>query len=272
MSYFQLVRDQSFPKRTLGRRPLGRCSGSLPTVLWLAAARSPATGHLAAQEWRRVADDRALRARYVRAQVPATPAGKVLGHADYGTTLKVYAHLDPKRAKAAAGRIDAALGRTLPALEDIATERANRVQKRVQSPPTTMTGGSFTLDFGDVPARAACKPSSVPRRTATTVIHLDRRSPDGSCSRPEGWAARLSPRRTGVAPSYLALLRVEFAAFHSGPEGPASSLWHWSSPLGGRALPATLRCGARTFLTPAGCPANARPSSRLAGPRIVGHG
>lgn len=46
---------------------------------------------------------------------------KVLGHADYGTTLKVYAHLDPKRAKAAAGRIDAALGRTLPALEELAT-------------------------------------------------------------------------------------------------------------------------------------------------------
>jgi integrase len=45
---------------------------------------------------------------------------KVLGHSDYGTTLKVYAHLDPKRAKAAAGRIDAALGRTLPDVEDIA--------------------------------------------------------------------------------------------------------------------------------------------------------
>ena len=45
---------------------------------------------------------------------------------------------------------------------------------------------------------------------------------------------------------------------------PASSLWHWSSPHGGRALPATLRCGARTFLTPTGCPARARPSDRLA--------
>ena len=56
-----------------------------------------------------------------------------------------------------------------------------------------------------------------------------------------------------VAPSYLALLRVEFAAFHSAadPEGPlaASSLWHWSSSHDGRALPATLRWGARTFLT-----------------------
>src|SRR5688572_26240368 len=63
--------------------------------------------------------------------------------------------------------------------------------------------------------------------------------------------------RTGfparVAPSYSALLRVEFAAFHSAgrPESrsAASSLWHWSSSHDGRALPATLRWGARTFLT-----------------------
>ena len=53
------------------------------------------------------------------------------------------------------------------------------------------------------------------------------------------------------------------------PRGPASSLWHWSSPHGGRALPATLRWGARTFLTPHGCPSDARPSGRLAGSRIV---
>jgi integrase len=46
---------------------------------------------------------------------------KVLGHADYGTTLKVYAHLDSKRARAAASRIDAALGRTLPDLDEVAT-------------------------------------------------------------------------------------------------------------------------------------------------------
>jgi hypothetical protein len=46
---------------------------------------------------------------------------KVLGHSDYGSTLKVCAHLDPKRARAAANRIDAALGRTHPELEDIAT-------------------------------------------------------------------------------------------------------------------------------------------------------
>ena len=52
--------------------------------------------------------------------------------------------------------------------------------------------------------------------------------------------------RTGcparVAPSYLALLRVELARF-TRPAGrcrpPAgSSLWRWSSPHGGRVLPA----------------------------------
>src|SRR4029078_2161739 len=38
--------------------------------------------------------------------------------------------------------------------------------------------------------------------------------------------------------------------FHSDPPSLAvgSSLWRWSSPLGGRELPATLRRGARTFL------------------------
>jgi integrase len=37
---------------------------------------------------------------------------RVLGHADLNTTLRVYAHLDPNRAQAAASRIDAALART----------------------------------------------------------------------------------------------------------------------------------------------------------------
>ena len=76
------------------------------------------------------------------------------------------------------------------------------------------------------------------------------------------------------APSYLALLRVEFARFtptDGSRRRSASSLWHWSSPHGGRALPATLRCGARTFLTPpTGHPTDdARPSDRLADPAIV---
>jgi integrase len=45
---------------------------------------------------------------------------KVLGHSDYSTTLRVYAHLDPSRARAAANRIDQALRRTLPTVEEAA--------------------------------------------------------------------------------------------------------------------------------------------------------
>src|SRR6476646_4044043 len=74
------------------------------------------------------------------------------------------------------------------------------------------------------------------------------------------------------APSYLALLRVEFARFtpNAGSRRrSASSLWHWSSPHGGRALPATLRCGARTFLGTDPLPGGPRPSDRLAGPGIL---
>src|SRR5439155_14083041 len=100
------------------------------------------------------------------------------------------------------------------------------------------------------------------------AIHLGRSVPRRLRRRTGGLAARPS-RRTGWSPSYLALLRVELAAFHSGAEAPASSLWRWSSPRGGRVLPATSRCGARTFLTPSGCPAGARPSGRLADRRIL---
>jgi len=46
----------------------------------------------------------------------------MLGHADINVTLRVYAHLDPKRAAVAAGRIDAALSeamrRRLATLDD----------------------------------------------------------------------------------------------------------------------------------------------------------
>ena len=153
-----------------------------------------------------------------------------------------------------------------------ARARSDAVDRGGLGPGARRADGHVPEQLGQgFASEAACKPSSVPRLAPRRRSSIwGRRLPDGSCSRPEGWAARLSPRRTGVAPSYLALLRVEFAAFHSGPEGPASSLWHWSSPHGGRALPATLRWGARTFLTPPGCPADARPSGRLAGLRSVG--
>lgn len=48
-----------------------------------------------------------------------------------------------------------------------------------------------------------------------------------------------------------------------------SSLLRWSSPRGGRVLPATLRRGARTFLAPCGRPPGPRPSDRLTGNSIL---
>ncbi len=42
---------------------------------------------------------------------------RILGQSDLGTTIRVDARLDPKRAKAAAGRIDAALHRRLVNVE-----------------------------------------------------------------------------------------------------------------------------------------------------------
>ena len=136
-----------------------------------------------------------------------------------------------------------------------ATGRSQPARRRAGSQPATRRGSRS--------AKASA------RRSVSRVLSraASRRNgdghPSGAAGRPTAHAAdpragqRTSPPRTvarpWVAPSYLALLRVEFARFT--PIGglrrrPASSLWHWSSPHGGRALPATLRCGARTFLTP----------------------
>ena len=76
------------------------------------------------------------------------------------------------------------------------------------------------------------------------------------------------PRPEPRTPSYLALHRVELARFtparrQKPPAG--SSLWRWSSPRGGRALPATPRRGARTFLVRSGRSLRTRPSGHLAG-------
>ena len=142
-------------------------------------------------------------------------------------------------------------------------------------PPGGSTGGHFTHGISGVSASAVCKPSSVP---------IDAEAPSGdghpsqAAGRPTAHAAdpragqRASPpagRPARVTPSYLALLRVEFARFTPPPtrgSATASSLWHWSSSRDGRVLPATLRCGARTFLTPtdAGHPDRCRATIRPA--------
>ena len=100
-------------------------------------------------------------------------------------------------------------------------------------------------------SEAVCKPSSVPnapKRASGMAIHL--RPPVAQrLLRPTRGLGSAPLPHTGrparVTPSYSALLRVEFAAFHSAgrPESrsTASSLWHWSSSRDGRALPATLR-------------------------------
>jgi hypothetical protein len=92
------------------------------------------------------------------------------------------------------------------------------------------------------PWRAACKPSSVPCRCR-------HRFGDGHPSvRPtRGLDEQPAPAR---APGFALLfgLAPARACRVSLPLARASSLWRWSSPHGGRALPASLLCGARTFL------------------------
>src|SRR5687767_452776 len=98
-------------------------------------------------------------------------------------------------------------------------------------------------------SETVCKPSSVPTLRSGTVIHLRRRLPDVSSGRPGSRATPLASNFRPTAPLF-GLAPGRACPFHSGPRLPAagSSLWRWSSPLGGRVLPATLRRGARTFL------------------------
>ena len=64
------------------------------------------------------------------------------------------------------------------------------------------------LPVGQGASEAVCKPSSVPARLSAHrgwPSIWGRRSPDGSCGRPEGWAAHLSPAH-GCPPAGCALL------------------------------------------------------------------
>jgi hypothetical protein len=99
-------------------------------------------------------------------------------------------------------------------------------------------------------SETVCKPSSVPRcdpRGRSSIY-------DGGCPPPlaaDPRAERTRPCRAFARRlSYLALLQVEFARFtpaQSVARPAGSSLWHWSSPLGGRELPATLRSRSSDF-------------------------
>ena len=69
-------------------------------------------------------------------------------------------------------------------------------------------GRAERLPVGQGVSEAICKPSSVPARLSAHrgwPSIWGRRSPDGSCGRPEGWAAHLSPV-DGLPPTGCALL------------------------------------------------------------------
>ena len=84
--------------------------------------------------------------------------------------------------------------------------------------------GPFHVRIGDMSARAVCKPSSVPTGTEAPIGDGH---PSRAVGRPTAHAAdpragqRASPpagRPARVAPSYLALLQVEFARFTPVPD------------------------------------------------------
>jgi hypothetical protein len=75
----------------------------------------------------------------------------------YGTALTaritVYAHLDPKQARSAANRIDAALGRTLPEFEDVAKRPPTVCRTVCRAPADASVRGSFMHELGAASAR-----------------------------------------------------------------------------------------------------------------------
>ncbi len=99
-----------------------------------------------------------------------------------------------------------------------------------------------------------------------------RRSPDGSCGRPEGWAAPLSPDRGrprpgcallfGLAPGRVCRVSLRPKACADGRHRHCGTGPRLTAD--GR-YPLPCACGARTFLTlERVAPPNARPSDRLA--------
>ncbi len=137
---------------------------------------------------------------------------------------------------------------------------------------TRVRGASAWTGARQSASETVCKPSPVPplaRRRRSSIW-------DRGCPRPRAADPRTRRRRPVHArprapcrSSYLALHQVELARFtRSGRQADPtdSSLWRWSSPRGGRALPATLRRGARTFLVTdrSPCRSRDRPTDSLA--------
>src|SRR5581483_5473377 len=128
------------------------------------------------------------------------------------------------------------------------------LQARSQSQAGTSSGpriGAMALPVwlryrGGSSAKPVCKPHSV----IGNHLSWPAGCPAALCALPGARRAASTPR--------FGLLRVEFDPFHPLPprcrtgrrDGGSSSLCHLSSPHGGRALPATLLYGVRTFLAP----------------------
>ena len=110
-------------------------------------------------------------------------------------------------------------------------------------------------------SRVLCRVAEAARRWPSI---WGRRLPDGSCGRPEGCAAHVFPANR-EPPSYLALLRVELAAFHSGERVAGIvtvALVLASRRVGVTHYPAL---GSSDFPHAVGvAPGDARPSGRLA--------
>jgi len=103
------------------------------------------------------------------------------------------------------------------------------------------------------------KPSSVPLRGR--IIHLGPPLPTTSCGLPGTQTGRATPRPLfGLAPGVVCratpVTRSPVRSYRTLSPLPVllsqpsavCSLLHFPSPLGARALPGTLPCGARTFL------------------------
>ena len=159
-----------------------------------------------------------------------------------------------------------------------------RSPQRSASSPACILSHTLSTPFHGVDGPVATHEGSSARRSVSRVLsrpRAERRGdghPSGAAGRPTAHAAdpragqRASPPRSrpgGLRPPIWPCSGWSLPRFTPADRSrsAASSLWHWSSPHGGRALPATLRWGARTFLTPRGSPAGTRdhPTASLTG-------
>ena len=98
------------------------------------------------------------------------------------------------------------------------------------------------------PVQSARQRHRNPRRRSVSRVLSRGRCRHRPHGRPSIYATYPGAERAACAPLFgLAPARACRVSLPL-PKERASSLWRWSSPHGGRALPASLLCGARTFL------------------------